>query len=229
MVGWSAVCLLVLNLTGIILWWRRKIGRFRWNSTGVLFHFNAHQAVGIYAWVFLMVLSLTGIALHWESAAGRLADKLTGSPPPAEMLPADPVPAGAVPLGPDQLVAIAQKSAPGAQATVIVPDEDEKALMIIIMKYPEDHTPAGRTQVFVDAYSGRVRMLTDARTAPLGFKLMRLWNRQYHTGDIFGWPTQMLSLVSSLALAVMTITGPMIWYKRKRTPQTAKAAAAGDS
>lgn len=57
---------------------------------------------------------------------------------------------------------------------------------------------------------------------------MRLWNRQYHTGDIFGWPTQMLALVFSLALIVMAITGPMIWYKRKRTSKTTPAAAAGD-
>src|SRR5262249_13583342 len=33
-VGWSAVGLLLLNLTGIVLWWRRKIGRIRWNLTG---------------------------------------------------------------------------------------------------------------------------------------------------------------------------------------------------
>jgi uncharacterized iron-regulated membrane protein len=98
----------------------------------------------------------------------------------------------------------------------------------IIMKYPEDHTPAGRTNLFLDAYSGNVRMLTDARTAPLGFKLMRLWNRQYHTGDIFGWPTQLLALVSSLALVLMAITGPMIWYKRKRASETSKATAADD-
>jgi uncharacterized iron-regulated membrane protein len=144
------------------------------------------------------------------------------------MLPADPVQEGAIPLDSDQFVSIAEKNAPGAHVTVIQMAAKPQNPVRIIMKYPEDHTPAGRTQVFVDAYSGRVRMLTDARSAPLGFKLMRLWNRQYHTGDIFGWPTQTLALVSSLALAVMTITGPMIWYKRKRTPQTVKAAATGD-
>jgi uncharacterized iron-regulated membrane protein len=222
-VGWSAVCLLILNLTGIILWWRRKIGRFRWNLSGAAFHFNMHQAIGIYAWVFLMVLSLTGIALHWEAPAGRLADRLTGSPPPAKMLPADPLQQGASPLDSDQLVSIAEKTAPGAQVTVIQLATKPQAPVRIIMKYPEDHTPAGRTNIFLDGYSGRVRMLTDARSAPLGFKLMRLWNRQYHTGDIFGWPTQMLALVFSLALVIMTITGPMIWYKRKRMPKTALA------
>jgi uncharacterized iron-regulated membrane protein len=224
-VGWSAVCLLLLNLTGIILWWRRKIGRFRWNLNGAAFHFNVHQAIGIYAWTFLMVLSLTGMALHWEGPVGRLADRLTGSPPPAKMLPADPVQQGASPLDSDQLVSIAEKSAPGAHVTVMLLAAKSQAPVRVIMKYPEDHTPAGRTQVFLDAYSGKVRMLTDARSAPLGFKLMRLWNRQYHTGDIFGWPTQMLALTFSLSLVIMTITGPMIWYKRRRTSQTVRATA----
>lgn len=227
-VGWSAVCLLILNLTGIVLWWRRKIGRFRWKSTGASFHFHMHQTVGIYAWAFLMVLSLTGIAIHWERAAGRLVDRLTSSPPPAKMLSADPVPENASPLDSDQLGSIAEKNAPGAKVTTIQMAATPQAPVRIILKYPEDHTPAGRTQVFLDAYSGKVRRLTDARSAPLGFKLMRLWNRQYHTGDIFGWPTQMLALVFSLALVVMAITGPMIWYKRKRTPQVAQAAAAED-
>lgn len=224
-VGWSAVCLLALNLTGIILWWRRKIGGFRWNQTGLLLHFNMHQAVGIYAWGFLMVLSLTGIAVHWEREAGRLADWLTASPPPPKMLAADTVPQGALPLDSDQIVSIAEKNAPGARVTTIQIAGAPQGAVRIIMKFPEDHTPAGRTQVYLDHYSGKVRLLINARSAPLGFKLMRLWNRQFHTGDIFGWPTQLLALLSSLALVIMTVTGPLIWYKRKRTSQTAQAAA----
>jgi uncharacterized iron-regulated membrane protein len=155
-----------------------------------------------------------------------LIDRLTGSPPPAKMLPADPVQNGTSPLDSDLLVSISEKNAPGAQVTVIQLATSAETPVRIIMKYPEDHTPAGRTQVFLDTYSGKVRMLTDARSAPLGFKLMRLWNRQYHTGDIYGWPTRILALVSSLALVVMAITGPMIWYKRKRTSQMARATAA---
>jgi uncharacterized iron-regulated membrane protein len=175
-----------------------------------------------------MVLSLTGIALHWEDAAGRLADRLTTSPAPAKMLPPDPIEANATPMDSDQLVSIAEKTAPGAHVTVIQLAGNSKAPVRIIMKYPEDHTPAGRTNLFLDAYTGKVRQLNDARSAPLGFRITRLWNRQYHTGDIFGWPTQMLALVASLTLLVMAITGPMIWYRRKRPSQTTQAAAAED-
>ena len=224
-VGWSAVCLLILNLTGIVLWWRRKIGRFRWNATGTSFHFYAHQAVGIYAWTFFMVLSLTGIAIHWESEAGRLVNWLTGSPPPAKMLSAEPVQESTGPLDADQLISIAKMNAPGAKVTTVYMAATPQGPVRIVMKYPEDHTPAGRTQVFLDAYSGKVLMLTNTRSASLGFKLIRLWNRQYHTGDIFGWPTQMPALVFSLALVVMAITGPMIWYKRKGTSPMVQAAA----
>lgn len=229
-VGWSAVGLLILNLTGIILWWRRKIGSFRWQLTGASFYFHLHQAVGIYAWGFLMLLSLTGIAIHWGREAGRIVDRLTASPPEVKMLPADSVPQPQVarPLEPDQLLSIAEKNAPGAKVTVIQMAAEPQKPVRVIMKYPEDHTPAGRTQVYLDAYSGKVRMLVDTRSASLGFKLMRLWNRQVHTGDIFGWPTQALALVFSLALTVMAITGPMLWYKRKRTSEAAQAAAADD-
>ena len=229
-VGWSALGLLILNLTGIILWWRRKIGSFRWQLTGASFYFRLHQAVGIYAWGFLMVLSLTGIAIHWGREVGSVVDRLTGSPSEVKMLPADSVPQPQVarPLEPDQLVSIAEKNAPGAKVTVIQMAAEPKKPVRVIMKYPEDHTPAGRTQVYLDAYSGKVRMLVDTRSASLGFKLMRLWNRQVHTGDIFGWPTQALALVFSLALSVMAITGPMLWYKRKRTSEAAEAAAADD-
>jgi uncharacterized iron-regulated membrane protein len=215
-VGWSAVCLLALNLTGIILWWRRKVGRLSWKPSGLVFHFQNHQAVGIYSWVFLLLLSITGMIIHWERQAGELANRLTGAPPPAKMLPADPVPAGATILDADQLTSLAEKAAPGAHVTVLQYGEHPQDPVRIILKYPEDHTPAGRTNIFLDAYSGKVRRLQDARSAPVGFKIVRLWTRQFHTGDIYGWPSRLLAFISTIALLVMAVTGPMIWWKRRR-------------
>ena len=224
-VGWSGVGLLVLNLTGIILWWRRKVGRFNWKTSGVAFHLQTHQAVGIYAWVFLMLLSCTAMIIHWESQAGDWANRLTGAPPPAKMLPADAMPAGASILNADQLLATAERAVPGAQVTVLEYGDGPQDPVHVIMKYPEDHTPAGRTNLFLDGYSGKIRRLQDARTAPVGFKIVRLWTRQIHTGDIYGWPTKAIALISTLALLAMAVTGPMIWWKRRQT--RAKPASAG--
>ncbi|HEU4414167.1 MAG TPA: PepSY-associated TM helix domain-containing protein, partial [Candidatus Angelobacter sp.] len=123
---------------------------------------------------------------------------------------------GAHMLDADQLLSVAEKAVPDAQVTVLQYGDGPKDPVRVIMKYPEDHTPAGRTNLFLDAYTGKTRRLQDARTAPVGFKIVRLWTRQIHTGDFYGWPTQALALLSTLSLLAMAITGPMIWWKRRQ-------------
>ena len=54
------------------------------------------------------------------------------------------------------------------------------------------------------------------RTAPLGFKINRMWVREIHSGDIFGWPTRILACIVSLILPMLTITGTLIWWHRSR-------------
>jgi uncharacterized iron-regulated membrane protein len=54
------------------------------------------------------------------------------------------------------------------------------------------------------------------RTAPLGFKITRMWIREIHTGDILGWPTRLLACLVSLLLPILAITGLLIWWNRSR-------------
>jgi len=156
------------------------------------------------------------MVIRWEGPASKLADSLTNSPAPSRIPdPASPPP-GSVPLDPESLLQIAQQAAPGASATVLGLAGDPKEPVRIIMKYPEDGTPAGRTNVFLDGYTGKILFAQSSRNAPLGFKIVKLWNREIHTGDIFGWPTRILASLLSLALPVMAITGPLIWWQRRR-------------
>ena len=84
------------------------------------------------------------------------------------------------------------------------------------MKFPEDRTPIGRSRVLLDPYTGNVLSAVSTRSAPLAFKISRMWIREIHTGDIFGWPTRLLACVMSLILPIMTITGSLIWWNRNR-------------
>ena len=76
--------------------------------------------------------------------------------------------------------------------------------------------PIGRSRVLLDPYTGNVLSAVSTRTAPLAFKISRLWIREIHTGDILGWPTRLLACVMSLILPIMTITGSLIWWNRNR-------------
>lgn len=214
--GWVAVFLLFLSISGLILWWPRKIFQVNWHASGRRITFDLHNALGIYSSVFLLLFSLTAIVIHWEEPASKLAERLTNSPPQQRIPDPSPPPPGAVPLDPETLLGIAQKTAPGARATVLALAGDPREPVRIIMKYPEDGTPAGRTNIYLDAYAGKILFAQTSRNAPVSFKIVKLWNREIHTGDIFGWPTRILASFFSLMLPVMAITGPLIWWQRRR-------------
>jgi uncharacterized iron-regulated membrane protein len=212
-VSLAAVLLLFLSISGIVLWWPRKQLTANWRGQIKQLNFELHQALGIYLSLFLMLFAITAIVIHWENEATRLANRITNSAD----LPALPRPqtltANAVVLSPDRLLSIAESTVPGAHATWILLAGNPVRLA---MKYPEDRTPSGRTNVFIDAYSGIVVYQLNSRTGPLGYRMVKLWNRELHTGDIGGLPTRVLVCVLSLTLPVMAVTGPLIWWNRRR-------------
>lgn len=214
LVSLAAVLLLVLSLSGVVLWWPRKLLKVNWRSQTNQLNFELHQALGIYLSFFLMIFAITALVIHWENAATRMANRIANSAdvPPFPRL--QPLSANSVTLSPDRLLSIAESAAPGAHATWILLSANP---VRIAMKYPEDRTPSGRTNLFIDAYTGNVVFHLNSRSGPLGYRLVKLWNREIHTGDIGGLPTRILACVISLTLPVMAVTGPLIWWNRRQT------------
>jgi uncharacterized iron-regulated membrane protein len=212
-VGWAGPFLLLLSLTGLVLWWPRKIISFNRKSSGKKINFDLHQAIGIWASVFLMMFALTAIVIRWEKGASEVVNALTNSPEPPPFPRPQPPQPGLVPLNPDRLLAIAESAAAGARPTFIQLAGNP---IRIALRYPEDRTPAGRTNILIEPHTGNIVFHLDARTGPLGFRYVKLWNREIHTGDIFGWPTRMLAAAVSLLLPVLAVTGPLIWWNRRR-------------
>ncbi len=146
----AAALLLLLSITGLVLWWPRKVLTVGWRIPLRALNFNLHQALGIYSSVFLMIFSMTALVIHYESEATGLANRLTGSqkaPPfPAAQLMAE----GSIAFDPDAILAVAERAQPGASPTLILLGY---APVRVAMKYPEDHTPAGRTNLFIDPFT----------------------------------------------------------------------------
>lgn len=211
----GAIILLFLSISGLILWWRSKIFGVSLQSSGPKFQYDLHSTIGIMSSLFLLAFSLTGIVVHWEDAAGRWAKRL--SPMPSELpdpRPAKPAP-GVAPLESTQLLLLAEAAAPGARATTVALPDSPASPALVILKYPEDHTPSGRTRIFLDAYSGKILSLTNSRAAPAAVDYVTRLNREIHTGDIGGWPTRILAAIFSLSLPLLALTGPLLWWQRR--------------
>ena len=220
-VGWGGgVFLLFLSLTGLILWWPRKLGTFRWSSFGTKFQFDLHNTIGIYASAFVLIFAITGIAIHWEGEVRELAKRI--SPTPAQQIKAKgTITPGKTLLTIDQLYASAQNAVPGARVTGIGLPNDATSPARVAMRFPEDHTPAGRTRLLLDPYSGKVLSLVNTREMPWAVSYAARVNRELHTGDIFGWPSKIAAALFSLALPVLAVTGPLIWWNRKMAARRA--------
>ena len=85
----------------------------------------------------------------------------------------------------------------------------------VALKFPEDHTPLGRSRLRIDAYSGKVLLVLSSRDFSAPMKYARMWNREIHTGDILNLPTRLLAAFFSLMLPVLAISGPLIWWNRR--------------
>jgi uncharacterized iron-regulated membrane protein len=210
---WAAVLLLLLSMSGLVLWWPRKVFIVHWRSPLKALNFDLHQALGIYSSVFLMIFSVTALVIHFDDQATDFANRLTGSAETPPFPRPQALSQRATTLDLDAVLAIAEKAEPGARPTFISLSD---APVRIAMKYPEDHTPAGRTNLFIDPVTGKIVYHLSSRTGPLEFRIVKLWNREIHTGDIGGLPTRILACLVSLGLPLMTVTGPLIWWNRRK-------------
>lgn len=213
-VGVASIFLLFLSSSGIILWCRRRLFTINWRGSGKRINFDLHNVLGVFSSLFLFCFALTGIALTWDSAVNNLISKVmpAGDMPRRPRLPEHT--ADAVPLGPDALVGAAHTALPGAEIDGLAIEPGRP--VDVRMNFPEDRTPIGRSRVWLDPHTGNALSVWSTRTAPAGFKLSRMWIREIHTGDIFGWPTRLLACVMSLVLPILTITGTLIWWSRSR-------------
>ncbi len=212
------IALLFLSITGLILWWPGKILRFRWSSTGPRLVLDMHKTLGAYSWIFLMLFSLTAIVIHWDDKATRAFASVVGGgtgkpfPPPSASCGTQQS------VSADSLLALAGTAVPGARVTALLLPMPKNSVARLLMKYPEDGTPAGRTILGIEGCTGRVVYAQTSRDAPVAYRMAKLWNREIHTGDIFGWPTRILAALMSLTLPLMALTGPLIWWTRRRKP-----------
>lgn len=224
--GWSAVLLLLLSITGIVLWWRAGIFRVR-RGSAVRFNFELHNTVGVLSSVFLIIFAWTAICIHWERPVGRIAQQMSPAPPAQPAAPSTPVP-GTAPLSPDRLLQIARSTLPEAKAVFLQMPSRPKQPASVALKFPEDYTPLGRTRMTIDPYSGKVLRVQSSREMSSPMKYAQMWNREIHTGDIMNMPTRILAAFFSLMLPVLAITGPLIWWNRRGVQRRQSRPAFGD-
>jgi len=203
-VTWSSAGLAVLAVSGLILWWPRKVIIVKAGSSLPRLNNDLHHSIGFWSSWAMLLFAATGLMLHFAHSPDddpfSSSTTLTRIAKQASLA---------------QIVSAAQQCFPdGAVMRMSIPLNLTQPVSVGV-RLPEDHTPLGRSSVMVDRMTGAVVATLSTRKAPLRYKLLKLWTRELHTGDIYGWPTRILATVCSLALAVLAFSGAMIWLNGK--------------
>ncbi|MGH9644770.1 MAG: PepSY-associated TM helix domain-containing protein [Terriglobales bacterium] len=197
--------LLALSISGIILWWPRKVFTPK-GATLARFNNDLHRSLGFWSFLAMLIFAVTGLLLHYQGEGKLLA-----------LMNAKAAPVDSPGHGPsiEGLLQSAGEAAPGARIMRIMLAVNQGDLVLVQAAYPEDHTPAGRTYINLDPASGRPLTVSSSRNSPLFYTIVVQWNRELHTGTLLGTPTKILVSILSLLLAVLAITGPMIWVNKQ--------------
>ncbi len=216
--GWFGIGLVLVLATGIPIWWPARGGwrdalTFAPKARGVRFHRRLHGAVGAWTVLALLVLAATGVVLAFPRTSRGLLGLEAGGPPRPARAPASAAAAPTPDL--DAAIALARSAVPTATTRVVmVPARPNDALRIM-MTHAGGEGATGSVVVQVDPAAGKVLAVQDARTAPPADRLYR-WIHDLHEGMGLGPAWRILTVLAGLALPLFAVTGPLMWWLKRR-------------
>ena len=226
----QGLALMLLTLTGIVVWWPKMTLSAFWHAISVRrgsnwpkFNFQLHRAAGFYVAPVLLVLAFSGVyfnAPDWVTPAIRAVAPLTKNEKALNTSLTDVprIDAGAA-------MAAAQARYPeGRVSRIGIPANPEQPYEVRVRQPGELRHGAGATRVSVDAGSGEVIRAIDPLTARGGdWFVSTLF--PLHTGEAFGLAGRILISVVGLTPLLFFITGLVVWIKFRRKPAKRKAPA----
>ncbi|MBC6983275.1 PepSY domain-containing protein [Caulobacter sp. 17J80-11] len=228
--GWAVV----LVATGVYLWWPRGqrggVVTVRATPKRRVFWRDLHAVTGLFAGAFVVFLAVTG--MPWSAVWGKQVQRISteaglGRPnaPSASTsnhdghadlpwaLEARPTPISSPPGDP---IGFARAAAIGTAVGLPKPfaiNAPKGPDGVYALAYRPDRVEDTRT-LYVDQYDGRVLGDVGYRAYGPAAKAIE-WGISVHQGQQYGRANQLLMLAGCLGLLTLTVTAPVMWWKRR--------------
>lgn len=217
--GIAGGVLLLLNATGMIIWWpgvrswRRAVKvSFRRNWRRI--NFDLHSAVGFWTLAVVSMWAITGMYFAWPRQAFLLVNsfsKIVSARAPRIVVPPES-PVGAPDL--DRLVERARVLDPGTKLAGIVFPYSRRAPLAVLM---QRHNGPGREYedtVYFNPYGGEyISTWRYGVNQSLGDALIWL-QVPLHFGTYWGVGVKLVWATCGLAIPVLTATGLLMYWNR---------------
>jgi uncharacterized iron-regulated membrane protein len=185
--------------------------------------FDLHSAGGLWLWGLLLVLAWSSVAFNLPAVYRPVTQALFG-PEPETPPPRSPVHPQRPPALDWRQAHAATQVAMRAEARRFGFSVRAERLMVYDraartyayrVRSSLDPGKLGNTQLTLDADDGRVLAFSRPTGGRSGATLTT-WIEDLHTAGVFGWPMQVLISVTGVTLAGLSVTGVLIWMRKRR-------------
>jgi uncharacterized iron-regulated membrane protein len=221
-VGWTGVALLLLSVTGLVLWLPRN-GRFvralAWRR-GPATSINLHHLAGFWISIPLGLMALTGIVLAFPPQASAVLNAFDAPRPPVRRPGGDPLMPQPV-LTADRALALGtDAAAPATPRLLAVPSTVTKAWRLEVQA--ADGT---RHAVSIDDATGQTTPEPPQRRGDA----IGAWMRRVHQGRAHGPIWAALAGLCGALPTLLAITGVLMWLRKRRNRAALRRDAAAFS
>ncbi|WP_237151135.1 PepSY-associated TM helix domain-containing protein [Pontibacter actiniarum] len=240
-VGVSTIIFTILVLTGLVLWWPKKIKNWKQgfkvktDANWKRINHDLHNTLGFYAFILLLIMSLTGLCWSFE----WYRDGLSSIMGDEVFKGRREKPLSAEATGEASSLQLADYL---AKANAILPYEGNTRISI-----PSDDTTAvvvtkseagffalsASDKVQLNQHNGEALQVEVFADKPLNEQIVALI-RPLHLGDVYGTFSKILYFISCLIATSLPVTGTLIWINKlrkkkpgKRVPRNAATQVAG--
>lgn len=236
----SAIVLIILSITGLILWWpgikrmargfkvRRGKGRYASN-------YDLHKVFGFVALPFLLMWAITGASFEIKQVEEAWYAATPGNEPPKRFPTFESDPGSGPGIGPAEAWEIAQARIPGSEVkSITMPAKDDKVGYYDIWvtdgwdSYVGGEWP-GDAEIAVDRWSGETKVLVAGPDAnrSAAWVLWEDWSYPLHAGVAVPWIPRAVWLIFGLVPLLLAITGTTVWWIRRRKRKAKRDRSTG--
>lgn len=218
-------------------WWARwkSAWKIRWGNGSYKMNFDLHRASGLWLWALLFVFAWSAVAFNLREVYNPVTRMVLDLPDEDAALPVLAEPRTRPRIGWQEALQSARQKMThlGASAGFTVREEQwfgyEPAYGLYSLSVNSSRdvgTRLARTQLWLDGDTGAIQHVR-IPTGEHSGETVTSWLYALHMGKVWGLPYQIVVCVFGLLVATLSITGVVIWSRKRRAARALNEVAAG--
>jgi uncharacterized iron-regulated membrane protein len=244
--GVGGLMMLLLSVTGLVIWWpgkalAKRAMSINWRANWKRVNYDLHSFTGFFLLLFTVIISMTGAYYAWPAESKKLVgwfsplrqlDEATRtSEDPGRHLDKGPKApkhlAGQLPVG--QLMETARQMVPGAWVSMVMLSYQPGQAAKITLMNGGAREYQNSNYVYLDPYTGSVLRVDSVENRSVGDAILA-WVTPLHFGTFGGGITvYVLWIVLGLSPAVLGVSGILMWWNRVAVKKVNKLRRALDT